>query len=558
MKKIWLVLLSILSGVLLAIGWPERGFPGLLFIGLVPPLFIEDYISQHRERFIKFSFLFYSLLAFLTWNGLTTWWIVNSTGYGALLAIFLNALFMAIIFNLFHYSKRILGAGWQGYFALICFWIGFEYLHLNWDLNWPWLNIGNGFASYYKWVQWYEYTGTFGGTLWVLVSNIMAYRLLAAGYRPQASGLRSQVSGFRTRVTDSKYKTRVLWLVAYGFWFLWITIPIITSYCIYNNYHEQSLPVNIVVVQPNIDPYSEQYTLPPPVVIGKIMKLAAPLLDSSTNFLAAPESAIQEDMWENDINTFSSIRLLKEVNRTYPQLNILVGGSTYYAFQKNEKVPPTARKFKDTNSYYNRYNAAIMLNSGGTLQLYHKSRLTPGVEILPTFWGWNFMEKYAIDLGGIVGSLGTDKERKVFKTVKTVRAGCTICYESVFGEFFSEFVRNGADLMFIITNDGWWGNTGGYRQHFAFAHLRAIETRRSIARSANTGISALIDQRGDALLQTKYWEPAAIKGTLNANSSLTFYTRHGDYIARIATGCGILLLIVTVIIHMQIRRKSKL
>jgi apolipoprotein N-acyltransferase len=117
---------------------------------------------------------------------------------------------------------------------------------------------------------------------------------------------------------------------------------------------------------------------------------------------------------------------------------------------------------------------------------------------------------------------------------------------------------NGADIMFIITNDGWWGNTGGYRQHFAFAHLRAIETRRCIARSANTGISAFIDQRGDAHQQTKYWEPAAIKGTLNANSSLTFYTRHGDYIARIATGCGIILLIGTIVIHILQRRKSSL
>lgn len=544
MKKYHLFLLSLLSGVILALGWPERGFPGLLFIGFVPLLFIEDYISVNRERFIKFSILFYSLPAFLVWNGLTTWWIVNSTGYGALLAIFLNSLFMAIIYNLFHYSKIKLGSGWQGYIALICFWIGFEYLHLNWDLNWPWLNIGNGFASYYKWVQWYEYTGTFGGTLWILVSNIMVYTILVAGFRPQASGRRLQTSG--------------LWLVVCGLWLAWIAIPLIISYHIYNSYKETNHPVNVVVVQPNLDPYSEQYTVPPSAVIGRIMQLASPLLDSSTNFLAAPESAIQEDMWENDINTFSSIRLLKKVNQTFPSLNILVGGSTYYAFQKGEKVPPTARKFKDTNAYYNRYNAAIMLNSTGTLQLYHKSRLTPGVEILPTFWGWNFMEKYAIDLGGIVGSLGTDKERKVFRTVKTIKTGCTICYESVFGEFFSEFVRNGAEMMFIITNDGWWGNTGGYRQHFAFAHLRAIETRRSIARSANTGISALIDQRGDAHQQTKYWEPAAIKGTLNANASLTFYTRHGDYIARIAAGCGILLLIGTLVIHICQRRKSKL
>jgi apolipoprotein N-acyltransferase len=117
-----------------------------------------------------------------------------------------------------------------------------------------------------------------------------------------------------------------------------------------------------------------------------------------------------------------------------------------------------------------------------------------------------------------------------------------ICYESVFGEFFARFVRNGARVMFIITNDGWWGNTPGHRQHFDFASLRAIETRRSIARSANTGISAFINQRGDDLDATGYWVPAAIKGSINANREITFYVRHGDYLARMSSVLSIVLL----------------
>jgi apolipoprotein N-acyltransferase len=95
------------------------------------------------------------------------------------------------------------------------------------------------------------------------------------------------------------------------------------------------------------------------------------------------------------------------------------------------------------------------------------------------------------------------------------------------------------------------------RQHFAFAHLRAIETRRSIVRSANTGISAFIDQRGDAHQSTEYWKPAAIKGTVNANSSMTFYTRNGDYIAGITIAGSALLMILTFIM-VFINRKKKL
>ena len=479
MKKYQLLLLTLLSGLFMAAAWPVRGFPGLLFIGFVPLLIVEDFIYRHPEKFIKFSLLFYSYPAFLIWNGLTTWWIYNSTGVGAIIAIAVNSMFMTIIFQFFHFTRRKLKNDLSAYAALIFYWMAFEYLHLNWDLNWPWLNIGNGFSSYYRWVEWYEFTGTFGGTLWVLVANILLFLFIYPG-------------SFK-RITY-KFKTRDFILIPLIL--IWIFVPLIISNSIYHSYKEKDNPVTIVVVQPNLDPYSEQYTIPPVEVVGKIMKLAEPYLDDNTNFLVAPESAIQEYMWENDINNFKSIALLKEIINKYPNLNLLVGGSTRHEFGSGEEVSNTARKFTDADIYYDEYNTAMLLNSRDSIQLYHKSKLTPGVEILPTYKHFKFLEKFAINLGGTVGSLGTDKIRKVFTTVKTVRVSSTICYESIFGEFFSEFVKNGAEVMMIITNDGWWGNTAGYRQHFSFASLRAIETRRCIARSANTGISAFIDQRG--------------------------------------------------------------
>jgi apolipoprotein N-acyltransferase len=530
-RKIHLLLISLLSGLLLSAAWPRNGFPGFLFIALIPMLFMEDHISKSPDRFIKFSVLLYSYPGFLAWNILTTWWIVNSTLVGALLANVLNALFMAVIFQLFHWTKKKTSYRLLSYIAIVCYWVALEYLHLNWDLNWPWLNLGNGFSSYYNWVQWYEFTGTFGGTLWVLVANILIYEFF--------SNIKIQSSKF-----NIQYSLIIL---------LWIATPIITSRVIYNQYKETPNPVNFVVVQPNLDPYSEQYTLPPPEVIGHIISLAGPNLNDKVNFLVAPESAIQEGMWENDLRTFASIRLLRQIIEQYPGLNILIGGSTFFAFERGEPIPRSARKFTDTDRYYNAYNAAIMINSLDTLQLYHKSKLTPGVEILPSFKGFKWLEKYAINLGGTVGSLGMDSVRKVYTTIRSVPVGPAICYESIFGEFFAEFVKNGAQIMIIITNDGWWGNTAGHRQHYAFAHLRAIETRRSIARSANTGISAFIDQRGDAHQVTKYWEPAVIKGSLNANTKLTFYVRHGDYIARYLTAMGIMILLLAVFISVKKR-----
>ncbi|NCA77873.1 MAG: apolipoprotein N-acyltransferase [Alphaproteobacteria bacterium] len=532
-RKIHPVLLSLLSGVILSLAWPERGFPGLLFIGFLPLLLAEENLYQNREKTIKFSALIYSYPGFLLWNLLTTWWIVNSTFVGAALAIILNSLFMSIVFQAFHWTRKKLSGSPVGYLALISYWIALEYLHLNWDLNWPWLNLGNGFATWYKWVQWYEYTGTFGGTLWVLSGNLVIFR---AFKEFETQNAKRKMQNAKLQWPPSLFR----WP---GLAFLWILLPILYSLVIYARFREESHPVNFVVVQPNIDPYSEQYVLPPPEVIGKIMSLADPKLDSATNFLIAPESAIQESMWENDLSSFESIGLLRKALVRWPDLNILIGGSTFYQLPPGAPLPRWARKFTDSPNHYVAYNAAILINNRDSLQLYHKSKLTPGVEILPSFKGFNWLEKYAIDLGGTVGSLGMDSVRKVYSTVKTVGAAPAICYESIFGEFFAEFVRNGARLMIIITNDGWWGNTPGHRQHFSFTHLRAIETRRSIARSANTGISALIDQRGDAHQVTGYWKPAVIKGTLNANDRMTFYVRHGDYIARIFTWTGGILLL---------------
>ncbi|MFN5784775.1 MAG: nitrilase-related carbon-nitrogen hydrolase, partial [Flavobacteriia bacterium] len=126
-----------------------------------------------------------------------------------------------------------------------------------------------------------------------------------------------------------------------------------------------------------------------------------------------------------------------------------------------------------------------------------------------------------------------------------------ICYESIYGEFNAEQCRKGAEAIFIITNDGWWKDTPGYKQHMSFARLRAIENRRSVARSANTGTSCIINQRGDVLQQTNWWTQDAIKATINLNSKLTFYTRSGDLLGKVFS------LVSLVILSMVIGRMIK-
>ena len=158
-----------------------------------------------------------------------------------------------------------------------------------------------------------------------------------------------------------------------------------------------------------------------------------------------------------------------------------------------------------------------------------------------------FLEKLALDLGGTVGTLGIDTVEKVF-TSGAVPVSDIICYESVYGDFVRKFVKNGAELLFISTNDGWWKNTAGHRQHLSFARLRAIETRREIARSANTGISCFIDKKGRMFYATPYGEKAAIRQTMHPSKEITFYTKYGDYIGRAMLPFSLLMIMFTIIV----------
>ena len=119
--------------------------------------------------------------------------------------------------------------------------------------------------------------------------------------------------------------------------------------------------------------------------------------------------------------------------------------------------------------------------------------------------------------------------------------GCAVCYESVYGEYCTGYTNKGAGFLTVITNDSWWGNTPGYRQHLSYSCLRAIELRRDIARCGNSGISCFINQRGEILERGPWWEEAVMRGSVNINTRESFFARHGDVTGRVCTLAFLLL-----------------
>ena len=509
MKKL---VLSILGGILLSFSWPSIGYLPFIFFGFLPLLILEDSVSKSSIKKKGFSIFLYSFITFLIFNVCTTYWIYYATIFGAITAFLINSLLMSLVFLLFSKSKIILGSR-LGYFSFILFWISMEYLHLNWDLAWPWLIIGNVFADNISLVQWYEYTGILGGSILVLMINLLLF------------------SYWKSR----SYKNLIF-----------VVIILVSCFSIsyllrYNNISDDNLEgFEVVIIQPNIDPYLDKFTLHYEKQMDIFLDLAEQKVTQKTKLLVGPETALQEPIWESKVDSAYSIKRLRSFQKKFPNLSVLVGASTYKLFSNNENISSTARQFRDNSGFYDIYNSAIFLSNTNQVKIYHKTKLVPGAERIPFPYFLNSISAFSVDLGGISGSLGKANSIYTF-SIKDQHITPLICYESVFGEMSSFSPSN---LLCVITNDGWWKNTAGYKQHLAYARLRAIEQRKYVIRSANTGISGVISPLGNIVESTKWNQAISIKQNIILNNNITFYHQYGDYIGRISAFVSSILLIL--------------
>lgn len=503
--------LAVLSGLLLGVSW-FSSFTFLIFIAFVPLLVLTQNVLDNARR-SKGSVFLFSYISFLIWNAIVTWWTWFASPGGSVFAIAANALLMSFAYLVYFSIYKGLQTSnfkFQTIWLLIPVWLSFEYLHTHWELSWTWLTLGNVFSFQHNWVQWYEFTGVSGGSLWILAVNILVYKMI----------------GFK----KENFKAGIIKVLTIIF------IPIILSFIIKPSGNEvnKTSNQNIVIVQPNIDPYEEKFFVAFETQLIQVYDQLKNKITDKTNYLVLPETFFTENIWENDIEKSYSVKFLRDsILKRYPHLIIVTGASTLYRYSQNEKPPATARRFSDADIYYDSFNTGLQLDNFGDIEVYHKSKLVPGVERMPYPAFFKPLEKLTIDLGGTSGSLGIQDERTVFfNKDKTVGVAPVICYESVFGEYVTDYINKGANLIFIITNDGWWRDSPGYVQHLNYARLRAIETRCPIARCANTGISCFIDEKGEIYNATKWWKPNVIFGSLSPNNKKTFYSCFGDLISK--------------------------
>ena len=507
MNKYTLVGLSVMGGILSGLAWTGWCSGLILLIAFVPFFLIENYLFENPKRFTPNAFFIYLLPGFVIFSLIALGWMRVASITGAICVIMGLSFLMAFTTWLAH-IVRLRAGNLPGFISMITFWLGYEYISLNINIISPWLNLGNGLSKDILFIQWYDVTGTAGGSLWILLSNLFLAIVLVTSL--------------------AKKRRNAVYLI------IWLLIIIIPSFAsIYRYYTIKPNNQNgseVIIIQPNTDPYTEKFTIPFEDQLKKVITQANSRITEKTEWVITPETTIDDPANLDDLANDKYVKMIKGMIKQYPRIDVVTGLVTYRLYPAMKEAPTvSARKIDASGLYYDHFNSAVQIDSGKSFGIYHKSKLVPGIEMQFSNGPGRFITRILPYLGGTRWGYGIQEDRVCFEhTATSMKIAPVICYESVFGKFVTEYIKKGAEAIFIITNDGWWKNTNGYKQHLYYASLRAIETRRPVVRAANTGVSSIIDIRGKRTYETDWWTRAIIKGEICPETRITTYVKYGD------------------------------
>jgi apolipoprotein N-acyltransferase len=576
-------LLVVLPAILFGLAWEPMPFTPLVFVAFAPLLLLA-----HRGRqtggWKHFGLLFLSLLL---WNITTTWWVWYASDVGAIAMLLMNSFFMFLPFGLWRMWQRLGPLKWQrrwrADYVFVGVWLVYEFAHHRWDLSWPWLCLGNAFSGMTWYVQWYEFTGTLGGSALILLVNVWVYRSMLLGRvaaELKAEGLTDTrlmgIPGFKTvegpaipfwkRGTVKPLFTAAVLVVVMG----------LISVCLGHRAATQLSAGKgywVAAIQPNYDTYEEKFVLDPMQMVREMQATtdaAQEALRSSQrgrlqlNCVLWPETSLVSSINVDFMASDQQVAFLKGMrDRDTLGVDYLMGVNMvhWYPWQgkgrpqvvmpdKSVRVLAAARQSNDPNYWYTLHNSALWL--GDTLSYYHKSKLVPGTEQLPFVSTIPFLESLAISLdeNSASGTLG--KSDRAMALGDGVKVAPVICYESIYGDYVSDYVGDGAQWLAVVTNDAWWRNTAGHKQHFSYAKLRAIEQRKWVGRAANTGISGFINPVGESELESVWYQGRADRCDVPL-ADIVYSADMGDRDGGFAVGAGTQLAMVQRIVPNDIK-----
>jgi apolipoprotein N-acyltransferase len=490
---------SIISGCLLTAAFPNTGLFWLMFVALVP--FMISVLSMSGKQ----GFLA-GLAAGLSHYLTLLYWIVPTLKiYGglhiilAVSALILLSIYLALYVGIFAllFKKIRTDSAFMPLWAAAV-WVGLEFIRSYILTGFPWGALGYSQYLNLVFIQIADFSGVYGVSFLIVLFNatVSAAWIQLKRSHPDERNLFQKKGVF---IGILLFLVLIVMSFAYGMLRM-NDIDVLV---------QKEPRANIAVVQGNIrqdnkwDKAFKRHT------IEKYGRLSSLSLAFHPDLIIWPETALP---FYYDFDTEHTNMVDKIVKQS--KTNFLIGSPSVVYEGKNED--------------FKIYNRVYMLNRFAIIKgLYDKTHLVPFGEYIPfgkylKFWG-----KLTAQAGDF--SSGKDTfEPLAFNENKT---GVLICFEILFPSISSGFVRNGATLLTTVTNDAWFGKTSAPLQHFSVAVFRAVENRRTVARSANTGISGFIDPKGEVIEATGIFEDKVISQSVPLLKELTLYTIYGDVFA---------------------------
>ena len=493
--------LASVSGALLALSFPKYGHPAFAWVALTPLLVsLTGRVSLMRAFWL-------GLLTGTIYLWGTLYWLSNvMTRYGGINiagAIVINAVFIAYLAlypALFAVVVRRLTIAF-GPLALIavpCVWVATELGRMYVFTGFPWVLLGYSQATVLPIAQAASVAGVFGVSAIVAsVSAAVAGVFVARALRPAAIVLAALllIAVWGNARAHSAVLTRA------------------------------GQPIRVGLVQPNVLEEEREELSRAPDILNRDVSMTRAALGKGVSLVVLPESALSPYTLEDYPDVSRMVRQLAE----QAGVSILVGSDQYVW------KPGTPREVDKS------FNAAFMIRANGSIgAVYRKIHLVPWGEYVP-------LRDWLTFVGPLVQAIGRGFDAGDMITLLPLGGhpiSTAICYEIIYPDLVRRFVLQGSELLTTITNDSWFGATSAPYQHFEQASMRAIEEGRYLVRSANTGVSGIVDPYGHVLARSDIFHPAVIVGEVRLLRDTTIYTRTGDVFAYASTVLTAMLLLM--------------
>ncbi len=481
------IALAALSGALLGVSFPKIGFAPTAFIALVPLLLSLDGASRRT------GFLLGQIAGTVQGFWLLSWVmdvLVTFGGASTLLALVLTFA-LSVAFGLFVGAFGALQAhvgrafGSRALLLAPFLFVTCEFLREHLLFGFPWCLLGYSQVDFPEFIQVAAFTAVHGVSF-----------LLASSSAALAHAFVSR-SAFERRMGFTLPALLISMAMAFGHGRLQQPLP-----------GETAFPVGVIQASIPQDQKWDKALLQSNMEAH--LSLSRDAVKREARLVVWPESAIAYEL-----------DLYPEARK---QITDFTKAEDVFLLTGNDD------RERDATGVMRSYVGAKLVSPGGDITMrYHKMRLVPFGEYLPLP---SFVSSF-LPIGRLVESVSdfTPGTSPSTGLILGVPVSVFICYEAIFPSLVRRFEMNGAQILFNVTNDGWYGTSAAPYQHYAMARFRAIENHRFLIRAANTGISAIIDPFGREIARTELMERRALVGDVRAISETTFYARNGDVFA---------------------------